>query len=346
MPRRIAPSQTIQRYCVMGMIGVADYYAKILAGTLSAAVVLGIIKSEHPMTDKWKEWILKHRQSDDKKLALEQFFIPLREKLLDRALVKKGETVLDVGTGDGLVAFGALNRVGEKGKVIFSDISEPLLDLCREAAKEMGVLDRCEFRIMSADALVLPDESVDVITTRSVLIYLEDKKKCLAEFYRVLKPKGRISLFEPIADIYMNLGHGKSMMGLPVDVSSEMLMKISEGRATVGGGKDMTLRGFDDRDFFHWAEACGYSDINAETILTKEHRPSPPLDHYLKIKPNPLAPTLQEIIDTVLTESERTEFLDAMKAAIPKGTVNYMALMYFAASKGVPLGPEHMGFGS
>lgn len=299
------------------------------------------------MTDKWKEWILKHRQSQDKKLALEQFFIPLREKLLDRALVKKGETVLDVGTGDGLVAFGALDRVGETGKVIFSDISEPLLDLCREAAREMGVLDRCEFRNMSADALDLPDESVDVITTRSVLIYLEDKKKCLAEFYRVLKPKGRISLFEPIADIYMNLGQGSpSLGGLKLDVSSEMLRKISEGYTTVGGGKDMTLRGFDDRDFFHWAEACGYSDVNVETILTKEHRPSPPLDHYLKVKPNPLAPTIQEIIDTVLTESERTEFLDAMKAAIPKGTVNYMVLMYFTASKGAILGSENLGFGS
>ncbi len=310
------------------------------------APVLGIVKLKRPMTDKWKEWILKHREGEDNKTALEMFFIPLREKLLDRALVKKGETVLDVGTGDGLVAFGALNRVGEKGKVIFSDISEPLLDLCRTAATEMGVLDRCEFRNMSADALDLPDESIDVITTRSVLIYLEDKKECLAEFYRVLKPKGRISLFEPVADLYMSLGlRNPSLGGLRLDVDPDMLRKIREGYGSIGGGKDSTLRGFDDRDFFKWGHECGYTDINVEVLLTKEHKPAPSLDHFLTARPNPLAPTLQEIIDSVLTEEERAEFIDAMNAAIPNGTLNYMALMYFTASKGASLSPENLRFG-
>ena len=50
----------------------------------------------------------------------------------------------------------------------------------------------------------MADGSVDVVTTRSVLIYVKDKAAALREFYRVLKPGGRVSLFEPI-NVLMSL---------------------------------------------------------------------------------------------------------------------------------------------
>lgn len=287
------------------------------------------------MSDHWKEWILTHRQSgaENYQLALEEFFIPLREKLLDRAQVKPGETLLDIGTGDGLVAFGAAERVGPEGHVIFSDISQPLLDLCQTAATELGISDRCEFKLMSADRLEIPDESVDVVTTRSVLIYLEDKRKCLEEFYRVLKPGGRISLFEPVADVYISFGQANSLMGLTVDVDPEILHKVAQGRKTVSGGKDSTLRGFDERDFFRWADACGFREIDVEMHLMKERKPTPPMEQLLSVRPNPLASSLTEIMDAVLTKEERRTLRNAMNKAALNGTTDYMALMYFTAWK-------------
>jgi ubiquinone/menaquinone biosynthesis C-methylase UbiE len=287
------------------------------------------------MNDHWKEWILTHRQSggENYQKALEEFFIPLREKLLDRAQLKEAETLLDVGTGDGLVAFGALGRVGENGKVIFSDISDPLLELCRTAAKDLGVADRCEFRLMSADRLDLADASVDVVTTRSVLIYLEDKKKCLEEFYRVLNPGGRLSLFEPIADVYMSLGRPNNLMGLELNISDEILHKIAEGRRSVNNGKDSTLFGFDERDFFRWADECGFAEIDIELQLTKRHKPAPPIEHFLHVRPNPLASTLDEIMHAVLSKDERRDLRNAMNKAILNGVTDYMALMFFTATK-------------
>jgi ubiquinone/menaquinone biosynthesis C-methylase UbiE len=63
----------------------------------------------------------------------------------------------------------------------------------------MQVLKCCEFVFASADDLSpLVDASVDVVTTRSVLIYVSAKQQAFKEFYRVLKPKGRLSIFEPI----------------------------------------------------------------------------------------------------------------------------------------------------
>jgi arsenite methyltransferase len=105
--------------------------------------------------------------------------------------------VLDVGCGDGLIAFGALDRGA--GTVVFSDISSDLLDECRRLVAELGVAERCRFVEAPAEALTpIEDESVDVVTTRSVLIYVADKSSALREFRRVLRPGGRISLYEPI----------------------------------------------------------------------------------------------------------------------------------------------------
>lgn len=70
----------------------------------------------------------------------------------------------------------------------------------------MGGLDRCRFvRAAAEDLGPIPDASVDVVTTWSVLIYVADKRRAFAEFFRVLKPGGRASLFEPIN----RFGHGR-----------------------------------------------------------------------------------------------------------------------------------------
>ncbi len=88
--------------------------------------------------------------------------------------------VLDVGCGDGLVAFGALDRVGEEGLVIFSDISQDLLDHCRSLVQQVQVLERCRFvRASAEDLAVIATSSVEVITTCSVLIYVQAKQQAL-----------------------------------------------------------------------------------------------------------------------------------------------------------------------
>ena len=97
-----------------------------------------------------------------------------RDKVLDGVRLAAGDRLLDVGCGEGLIAFGALERGADS--VMFSDISKDLLDFCREIASDIGVLDRCEFVQTSADDLAaIDDASVDVVTTRSVLIYVKDK---------------------------------------------------------------------------------------------------------------------------------------------------------------------------
>jgi ubiquinone/menaquinone biosynthesis C-methylase UbiE len=88
----------------------------------------------------------------------------VRDRVLANAAVREGDVVLDVGCGDGLIALGALEKVGQTGRVIFSDISQDLLDHCCSLAQQMGALERCSFVRAPAEELgPIRDRSVDVV---------------------------------------------------------------------------------------------------------------------------------------------------------------------------------------
>lgn len=113
------------------------------------------VTDHHPSRDQWAEWLL-HRRYGGNPAELQRtldYLYPVRDRVLANADLAEGEPVLDVGCGDGLIAFGALERVGESGQVIFSDISQYLLDLDQTHAEQQGLGERCRFVRMSADDL-------------------------------------------------------------------------------------------------------------------------------------------------------------------------------------------------
>jgi arsenite methyltransferase len=117
-----------------------------------------------------------------------------RDTVLDNAHIRPGDTVVDVGAGTGLLAIAAAERVAPEGDVFAVDISVDALEELQRIALAPNVF----YFLGSADVLPLPDDSVDVIVTRSVLIYVQDKEEAAREFFRVLRRGGRVSLFEPI----------------------------------------------------------------------------------------------------------------------------------------------------
>lgn len=116
----------------------------------------------------------------------------MAKKLLQHIDLRPGWSVLDAGTGTGLVALLAAPRVTKTGKVIGIDASEQMLAFARNKANQFG-FSQCEFRIGDLHALDLPDNSLDAVLSEFALHYTEPART-LAEFLRVLKPGGTLAM--------------------------------------------------------------------------------------------------------------------------------------------------------
>lgn len=273
--------------------------------------------------DRWARWVLHRRDASDSRVRQRgsSLLAEYRDGVLDRAVVAEGDVLLDVGTGDGLIGFAALDRVGPGGHVVFSDISADLLDECRRRATDEDLLERCRFVRAEADDLsAIADASVDVVTTRSVLIYVARKQEAFAEFFRVLRPGGRLSIFEPINRFFMTDGSGE-LFGLDVTAVADLAAKIRGVVFKVPTDLDPMLN-FDERDLLRWARDAGFGplelDYRAE-VEVPDPLPTNDWDVLKRIAPNPLAPTFEEAIAQALTASERDRFEEHMRATLASG---------------------------
>jgi len=107
------------------------------------------------------------------------------------ARLKKGDTVLDLGSGAGFDAFLAARMVGGSGSVIGVDMTPEMIAKARENAKRYG-FSNVEFRRGDIEELPVEDNSIDAIISNCVINLAPDKLKVFREAHRVLKRGGRM----------------------------------------------------------------------------------------------------------------------------------------------------------
>lgn len=273
--------------------------------------------------DRWSRWLLHDRFGGDTEALRHtmELLEPIRDRVLSSAPMYSGATVLDAGCGDGLLGFGALPMVGATGRVVFLDVSDELLDRCRQIAGELGVLDRCRFVGSRAESLVgVEDVSVDVVVTRSVLIYVENKSSAFAAFHRVLKPGGRISLFEPVNRRMVDLNRDTffGYDSTPVRDLAARVRAVFESAVPDEG----PMMGFDETDLFYLAENAGFTNVTVSLELYATDQPpfgAAEWSKLLAIRPNPNAPTYGEAIETALTADEASRFEGYLRPMVDQG---------------------------
>ena len=110
------------------------------------------------------------------------------EKMAERLNIKRGSTILDVGTGTGVFLPFLLSKVGKNGRIVALDFAEEML----KQAQAKGFDGNIDYLCTDVTDIPLDDETFDVVVCYSSFPHFQDKLKALTEINRVIKSGGRL----------------------------------------------------------------------------------------------------------------------------------------------------------
>lgn len=296
------------------------------------------------LSDVWSEWLLHHRHADDAAFAhaVRAEVESYADRVLDAARLSPGMTLVDVGTGEGLLAWRAIDRIGPSLRVVLTDVSAPMLRHAEALAVQRGIREQCTFMRCPADALDgIADACVDVVATRAVLAYVPDKIAALREFHRVLMPGGRLSIAEPILQDDAFLAIALKMMtekkpARPQDAFLPLLhrWKAAQYPDTHEGLAANPLVNYSERNLLQFARQAGFVELHLELHIDVCPSIMTSWEVFLGSSPHPLAPPLRVILAERFTPEERATFERVMRPTIESSqAISTTRIAFLSASK-------------
>jgi demethylmenaquinone methyltransferase/2-methoxy-6-polyprenyl-1,4-benzoquinol methylase len=110
--------------------------------------------------------------------------------------IRTGHHVLDLAGGTGDISALASQRVGERGRVILSDINADMLGIGRQRLEDRGICGNVDYALVNAEQLPFASSTFDAVTMAFGLRNVTDKDAALREMFRVLRPGGSVHILE------------------------------------------------------------------------------------------------------------------------------------------------------
>lgn len=194
------------------------------------------------------------------------------------ASLRKGEVVLDLGSGGGLDCFLAAQKVGLRGRVIGVDMTHEMIDRARTNTAKFRYKN-VEFRLGEIENLPVADNAIDAVISNCVINLSPNKRRVFEEAFRVLKPRGRLMISDIVLSRKLPAAIRRSVEAYIGCISGAML-------------KDEYLRAI---------RGAGFADVKVmdETKFPLEHMANDPsvkkIIKELKIPPG----KVREIADSI-----------------------------------------------
>jgi ubiquinone/menaquinone biosynthesis C-methylase UbiE len=228
----------------------------------------------------------------------------ISDRLVELVDLRPGTTILELTAGTGETGFLVAEGLGAEGRLVSTDFSKVMVQAASRGAAERG-LANVECRIMDAQAIDLPDASVDGVLSRFGLMLVADTLRALKESHRVLRSKGRLA--------YAVWGSIDRNPWITLVASALLQMGHTPGGDPFGSGGMFSLS--ETEHNVELASDAGFTDIAVGEISGAMQADS--LDDYWNFQSSISGP-----VATVLAGLSSNE-QDAVQAAFHKATEPY-----------------------
>jgi SAM-dependent methyltransferase len=150
-----------------------------------ASAVPNVKQSEEWNNATGRRWLDRHERAD-RQIA------PFGLRAMERADIRHGQRVLDVGCGCGETTLELARRVGASGSVAGIDISRLLIDTARQAADRSN-MSNVRFEVADAQIFAFSPHSVDLVFSRFGVMFFDDPEAAFSNFRNALRHRGRLS---------------------------------------------------------------------------------------------------------------------------------------------------------
>lgn len=245
-------------------------------------------------TQRWqssevvKSW---QQETQQRQLLMEE----ATRHMLEAAVLKPGDCVLDIAAGTGDQSLLAARIVGSRGTVVATDISEAMLKVAERVAQQAG-LTNIATRVMDAEHLTLQDHSFDAVICRQGLMLIPHLQQALREILRVLKPGGKLA-----AQVWSAPEHNP-LFSLPLTI----LAKYTQTSPFSAPG----LFALADPEIFEQAlQQAGFRDVSIQAVPL--HFQAASAEAFIQTRRGMLADALKQ-----LRQEDQQRLLEEIRQAL------------------------------